>query len=574
MSYGKIDISADEENLRLLFQNQVIYTIPKYQRSYSWGKEQWGDLYNDIKEGLKHDRIHLLGEVKIVPKNGQDPTRYEIVDGQQRITTAAVILCALRDEYEKRRGSDDKFTEQLQEHIQTKDMNANKLRSLRLLEAYDDDKVYEKIYNKDGSSLDSTHPIARCYRWFKNHFEKQKLERLSQIRKYLMEGLSFITTKVDDPNQAFIIFETQNRGLDLQPLERAKAVVMRIAHRRADDDLRNIQRVWLEIRNLCEEAHKTTPTKPIKHTLIAHPAVGQSTGYLRGDGDIVEMLRTFLEEKDRTVSESLFFLKTELELYEKIKSGKIKRYKDSQNRLFNSFARQTCIKNGYGALLLYWMVKNCDNDAEVIQAAKSFSDLNLRLKLSSATSNTTRDATITTFRSLVKGRGHRAAVSSSLREYTPSDDALKVQLRDETFPRNKSLMYILYRVESEKFNGRCTSDANVPTVGEDVEVEHIAPMGSFSHKKYSSWRSVMEHDEEKFKKVRSKLGNLTLLRSRQNQAAADEPFDQKRSKYETSEFGMSQTLAKKYDSWSYSEIEERTQKLADLAVDSLSVGSK
>ena len=91
-----------------LFGNDVQYIIPLFQRHYVWSQaEQWGPLWKDIKDKACHrlsesqrDQFsHFTGAIVIQQKqtNVDEVQKYEIIDGQQRLTTFQVILCALRD---------------------------------------------------------------------------------------------------------------------------------------------------------------------------------------------------------------------------------------------------------------------------------------------------------------------------------------------------------------------------------------------------------------------------------------------------------------------------------------------
>lgn len=62
-----------------------------------------------------------------------------------------------------------------------------------------------------------------------------------------------------------------------------------------------------------------------------------------------------------------------------------------------------------------------------------------------------------------------------------------------------------------------------------------------------------------------KIGNLTLLSSRMNQKESNRPFSQKKQSYASSEFAMTNQLAG-YEKWGQDEIEERSQRLAEVAV--------
>lgn len=72
-----------------------IYDIPRYQREYTWNQRDWANLYDDITQ---NDAGFFLGSFIVV--NGtvnskMDTIHYEVIDGQQRLTTLSLLLAAL-----------------------------------------------------------------------------------------------------------------------------------------------------------------------------------------------------------------------------------------------------------------------------------------------------------------------------------------------------------------------------------------------------------------------------------------------------------------------------------------------
>lgn len=72
-----------------------IYDIPRYQREYTWNQRDWANLYDDITQ---NDAGYFLGSFIVV--NGtvnskMDTIHYEVIDGQQRLTTLSIFLAAL-----------------------------------------------------------------------------------------------------------------------------------------------------------------------------------------------------------------------------------------------------------------------------------------------------------------------------------------------------------------------------------------------------------------------------------------------------------------------------------------------
>ena len=72
----------------------VIFEIPKYQREYTWGSREWEALFDDLTE---NDDGYFLGSIICI--NSATDTinapKFEVVDGQQRLTTLSLFLAAL-----------------------------------------------------------------------------------------------------------------------------------------------------------------------------------------------------------------------------------------------------------------------------------------------------------------------------------------------------------------------------------------------------------------------------------------------------------------------------------------------
>ena len=95
-------MSTIEQSLELLTLKQVFdegkrsFIIPDYQRGYSWEQDQRKDLLKDIEYGMSGGYSHYTGTLVAVKKcTIQDNDRFEIVDGQQRLTTLIILLSCI-----------------------------------------------------------------------------------------------------------------------------------------------------------------------------------------------------------------------------------------------------------------------------------------------------------------------------------------------------------------------------------------------------------------------------------------------------------------------------------------------
>lgn len=101
MGETKDIFKPDNKTIQQIFRDtDAFYNMPIYQRPYSWDKERVEQLWYDIVEAFRNnqndptlDSNYFLGSVVVVKKeNG-----YEVVDGQQRLTTLTILFCTLRD---------------------------------------------------------------------------------------------------------------------------------------------------------------------------------------------------------------------------------------------------------------------------------------------------------------------------------------------------------------------------------------------------------------------------------------------------------------------------------------------
>ena len=65
------------------------YSIPKYQREYTWSYREWDALYDDISE---NNPEYFIGSIICIPLGDSINPYMEVIDGQQRLTTIMLLL--------------------------------------------------------------------------------------------------------------------------------------------------------------------------------------------------------------------------------------------------------------------------------------------------------------------------------------------------------------------------------------------------------------------------------------------------------------------------------------------------
>src|SRR5215831_12453555 len=97
-------MNARETTFKVMIQGEKQFQVPLYQRTYSWQEKQLERLWEDIRrraEALAENGsggTHFLGSVVLAPGVMQASMQHWIVvDGQQRLTTLMLAMCAVRD---------------------------------------------------------------------------------------------------------------------------------------------------------------------------------------------------------------------------------------------------------------------------------------------------------------------------------------------------------------------------------------------------------------------------------------------------------------------------------------------
>lgn len=89
-------MKAEERTIGNILTEQICYEIPPYQRPYSWKKDNVQQLLEDVWEAYEaNDREYFIGSLITIEKEKNQ--RYEVVDGQQRLTTLNLVFSRLRD---------------------------------------------------------------------------------------------------------------------------------------------------------------------------------------------------------------------------------------------------------------------------------------------------------------------------------------------------------------------------------------------------------------------------------------------------------------------------------------------
>ena len=286
-------MQASETKLQEIIEGNKQYVVPLFQRAYSWKKSQWESLWNDILELYHSDnrRPHFMGSIVTMPTSAipEGVSKYLLIDGQQRLTTIFILLCALRD---KAKNIHDELAAEIHNTIivnpYKKGLDHYKLQPTQV-----DRQSFHSLIN--GQDYVNNSGITECYLFFEKKIRQSNLD-FSDLKKVICSYLSIVSVVLSTEDNPYLVFESLNaKG---EPLTQADLIrnyfFLRINTENQDDAY---NKYWLPMQQTLD----VNLTEFIRH-------------YLTRDGVEIKKDEVYFQIKERMIKrDAIDYLK---DLYE------------------------------------------------------------------------------------------------------------------------------------------------------------------------------------------------------------------------------------------------------------------
>ena len=216
-------LQAGETTLNKLLNTSRQFIVPIFQRNYSWQKNQYEQLWFDILRAskFKEKQNHFIGSIVYIDMGtpAGRPQQLLLIDGQQRLTTISILLCAIKDYVQK-------F------NLETKLINLAKIKNqflynsdeidedrYKLLLNVQDKETYIKLIDNTIFTVNKPATnIIKCYEFFYERIEDfiKQHGQIDEIYAGIFK-LSLVSISLDkDSDNPQMIFESMNStGKDL-----------------------------------------------------------------------------------------------------------------------------------------------------------------------------------------------------------------------------------------------------------------------------------------------------------------------------------------------------------------------
>ena len=242
---GSINIKKPEVTIlsRVLADN-TIYIIPTFQRYYSWEIDNCEELLDDIVNSCRKDQAYFIGFFMYYNEGAADgnESRKVLIDGQQRLTTLMLLLCAIREVTD---------SNSLKNDINHFIRNSNeKLGKFKLKQNNNDDIYFNDVLDGTTDKMPNNSLIKKNYSWFVDNLPTKtngvKLSKLVDTIKKLESVEIILNTEIINNVQS--IFEKINStGVGLSESALVRNFVLFTS---SIDQQNKLYKIWCCIENI------------------------------------------------------------------------------------------------------------------------------------------------------------------------------------------------------------------------------------------------------------------------------------------------------------------------------------
>lgn len=558
-------VSANQTRIASVLGGPRRLRVPLYQRKYAWRREDWKALWNDVAH-LAHDRLgspnekHFVGSVVLAPPPGRADTSRLIIDGQQRLVTTSLLLCAIRDGQQNLPAAVRKRIDRCL--LVTSDVHLPPSRRLKLLPTQSDQNAFSRVVNKQ--ELEEKHQITFAYQFFAKRLqalhqgEDENVDGVTSadLARAALGGLECVSVVADDADNVHRIFESlNNRG---QPLTQADLIRNYVFMRLNSSDFHAFTWQPLEDKFLPDELTQLFWLDLVR----SRPSITQRETYVQQQKKLDKLTVGQLKEAIRGVARRGA-------LWERILHPEKEPSKPVRRRLERLAAWKTTTA---WPALMYLLEERQNEKATSVEIAKAMLYLESyfvrRVVVGRATDNMNR--VLLAVPQALKGR--KEPVDVALRRYLSGDQkhwATDDELREvvatkafynhgKAFQKTLILSWIEIGLAGDEY-----------VLDGDFTVEHVMPQ-----KPTPAWRAEVERGAAPGENVDHlhaglvhTLGNLTLAHSGRNSGMSNKSFAEKKALLAKWGSGLkiTQEITRKRH-WGPADIRRRSDAMVDRII--------
>lgn len=544
---GSFGFMRDENNIE----------IPFFQRPYVWSKVQWEQLFNDLLNSFREQRLHFLGSIilKQLPSSMGEGSRRSLIDGQQRLTTFSILVKSIYDLLDEDRLVDyvgflyaeptkDKNPKIKHSHINRSSFEA-------IIKAKD----YSEVCESKGDDK-----LFACYKYFSERLKESGLKNNEIINflNYVVKTDLWVVIDLKGNEDEQKIFDSINSaGLVLSSMDIIKnAIFDRLikSSNMSEEKAKEIyDKFWKSIFEGSNERLKFWEEKASRRyrSEILLYAYALIKGFFNIEKHTQDGLSMLYKEyiKDKSQDEVLDIIK-EINRYANLfyefpwaDKGETFKFSDSEKRLLHIMSISEY--NIFTPLVLKLRSLELDKK-ELDECYTMLENFIIRHWLCKKVTNSINKVIGRNIKN-INGKDSMQKFIASF-EVTGDEEIKEALLEID----NKRASLVLFWIEL--YN--CRSEKNdISELQYTYTLEHLMPQTW-----QENWSNVGKNDEIA-KGLIYQIGNMTLLKSKLNTAIQNNNWDKKREEIQKHAMLKITQEVTKNRVWNKSKIEERSEKI-------------
>ena len=535
----------------ILGQNQL--TVPPNQRDYSWTVREVKTLFQDFARSIADDDSnYFLGTIVTIPRVDG---RLEVVDGQQRLATTAIMLAEIRNYLQDK---DPMIAQSVDGEILNVIDRSTRARVPRLRLNLDDNEYFRaRLTNEKpipSPSKPSHDRIDQAFREARKQVKrivsgfdaKDHGDTLNRWINFMQQRARAVLLQVPNDADAYRMFETLNdRGLGTSQSD----LVKNYLYGRAGDRIDEVQQRW----SLMRGALETIEDEDITIQFLRH-SLTLIQGFVR-EHEVYEAVQRLAKAPQPVVT-----FTGELE---SLASSYVAIYNADHEKWNRSDATRKAVEvlnlfdiKPLRPLIL--AVAERFDETETEKATKFCISVSVRLMIASSTRTGSVEEGLAEAAHKIFSQHITTAddLKRQLAPLTPSDATFLAAFDTATVSNRKLARYYLRSMELSAKGER--EPWHIPNDDRsEINLEHVLP-----EKPEGNWPKFSDDEVKLYHK---RIGNLCLLRATDNSTAKSASFATKAPVYANSPYELTKQISTTED-WTVVEIADRQKTLAPIAV--------
>jgi Protein of unknown function DUF262/Protein of unknown function (DUF1524) len=557
------NFKTENNTYRKLIGNGLTYRIPRFQRDYSWTEDEWEDLWADIL-GTIHEGgepAHYMGYLVL---QSQDEKTFDVIDGQQRLTTLTLIVLAtlksLKRLVEEKNNPENNAqrSEQIrQTYIGYLDpvtlVSRTKLTLNRNNDSYFQTYLVPLGHLPQRGFRASEHSLRKAFEWFdkrvreyaKNADEDEGVA-LAKLVDTMSDRLFFTVINVTDELNAYKVFETLNaRGVRLSSTDLLKNYLFSVLHRETEHahEMQTLEDRWEAM--VTRLGSESFPDFLRVHWISRKTFVRQS--------ELFKTIRSKVISRE-SVFELLRGMEEDMDTYLALTNPEASQWSPELRGQVQKL-RMFSVRQPFPLIMAAHRKLSAPDFATLLKACVTIS-----FRYNVIGSQPTNEQERIYYSVAQRLSSSHITLASqaldALRVVYPTDEAFKTAFADKiirtTNSRNMRIVrYILCALEKQ------TNSADIDFESDAYNLEHVLPQNSAA-----GWEAFSDEEVEA---MVYRLGNMALMAKSANKDVGNAAFSVKKPVLAASAFELTRKIATDNADWTPERITARQKGLANMA---------